>query len=280
MAPNHHHPPSLFLLLITAATLTLLNPSTADPSASPPTSSPQPPPPSPSPPPPLPSPPPPPSPSPPPPPSPSLPPPPPATRATAQQMNNIVDALIGSGDFGSWVNIITAANPLSLPLSTTVFMPENAAVSRLPVADPFLLPYHVVPQRLTFADLRLFKNNSRLPTLLPGKFIVVTSNTESNFTVDDAAITQPDVYVTNNVVVHGVANVLDYSVYGVATVDSKPKQQQQQSPPRPPSPGQALPAGVNLPEWKSGATTPCLCVQFPVGFMVACAVLVLRNQIW
>ncbi|KAL6201582.1 hypothetical protein ACLB2K_025295 [Fragaria x ananassa] len=265
MAPNHHHPsPSLFLLLITAATLTLLNPSTASPQ-------PQPPPPSPSPPHP--------SPPPPPPPSTSLPPPPPAARATAQQMNNIVDALIGSGDFGSWVNIITAANPLSLPLSATVFMPENPAVSRLPVADPFLLPYHVVPQRLTFADLCLFKNSSRLPTLLPGKFIVVTSNTESNFTVDDATITQPDVYVTNNIVVHGVANVLDYSVYGVVTVDSKPKHQQRQQSP-PPSPEKAPPAGVSLPEWKSGATTPCLCVQFPVGFMVACAVLVLRNQIW
>ncbi|KAL6223374.1 hypothetical protein ACLB2K_006761 [Fragaria x ananassa] len=172
MAPNHHHPPpSLLLLLITAVALTLFNPSTA----SPPTSSPQPPPPSPSPPPPSPSPPPPPSPpqppspSPPPPLSPSPPPPSPTTRATAQQINNIVDALIGSGDFRSWINIITTVNPRSLPLSATVLMPEITAVSPLPVADPFLLPYHVVPQRLTFADLRLFKNNSRLPTFLPGE---------------------------------------------------------------------------------------------------------------
>nr|XP_011457404.1 PREDICTED: uncharacterized protein LOC105349436 [Fragaria vesca subsp. vesca] len=82
-------------------------------------------------------------------------------------MNNIVDALIGSGDFRSWVNIIKAANPLSLPLSATVFMLENIAVSRLPFADPFLLPYQVVPQCLTFADLRL-------PTFLPDKFIIVT----------------------------------------------------------------------------------------------------------
>ncbi|XP_024199955.2 proline-rich protein 36-like, partial [Rosa chinensis] len=208
-----------------------------------------------------------------------LPPPPPAARATGQQLNNIIDALIGSGDFGSWVNIITAANPLALPLSATVFVPQNDAVTRVPAADPFLLPYHVVPQRLTFADLRLFKTNSRLPTLLPGKFIVVTSNSESNFTVDDSTITQPDVYVTANVVVHGVATVLDYSVYGVATVVSMPKPKQQPSP-APPSPGQLLPAGVSIPPWKSGATTPCLCVQFPVGLMVAFAVLGLRNYIW
>ncbi|XP_062014619.1 FAS1 domain-containing protein SELMODRAFT_448915-like [Rosa rugosa] len=298
-------PPSLFILLI-AASLTLFNPSSsAAASASPPTTSPPSPPPQPPlPPPPSPSPPPPPSPSPPPPSPPSSPPPPrsrisrpsrlppsppsplppplPAARATGQQLNNIIDALIGSGDFGSWVNIITAANPLALPLSATVFVPQNDAVSRVPAADPFLLPYHVVPQRLTFADLRLFKTNSRLPTLLPGKFIVVTSNSESNFTVDDSTITQPDVYVTANVVVHGVARVLDYSVYGVATVDSmpKPKQQQSPAPPSPPSPGQLLPAGVSIPSWKSGATTPCLCVQFPVGLMVACAVLGLRNYIW
>ncbi|XP_050368822.1 FAS1 domain-containing protein SELMODRAFT_448915-like [Argentina anserina] len=260
MAPNHHHPsPSLFILLITAA-LTLSDPSSATPSASPPTSSPQPPPPSPSPSPP----PPPPSPSPPPPQTQS---PPPATGSTPQQMNNIVDALIGSGDFGSWANIIAAANPLNLPLSATVFMPESGAVSRTPVADAFLLPYHVVPQRLTFADLRLFKTNSRLPTLLPGKSIVATCNSDSNFTVDGATITQPDVYVTNNVVVHGVARVLDYSVYGVATVDSKPK------PERQPSPRQSSPPATPL--WKSGAALPRLCVQFPVAF----AVLGLNNRI-
>ncbi|KAM5587307.1 FAS1 domain-containing protein [Rosa sericea] len=285
-------PPSLFILLITAS-LTLFIPSTAAASTSPPSPPPKPPlPPSPSP---SPSPPPPPSPSPRPPrsrisrpsrlppssPSPP-PPPPPAERATGQQLNNIVDALIGSGDFGSWVSIITTANPLSLPLSATVFVPQNDAVSRVPQNDPFLLPYHVVPQRLTFADLRLFKTNSRLPTLLPGKFIVVTSNSESNFTVDDSTITQPDVYVTANVVVHGVASILDYSVYGVATVDSmpKPKQQQSPAPPSPPSPGQLLPAGVRIPPWKSGATTPCLCVQFPIGLMVASAVLGWRNYIW
>nr|XP_011465796.1 PREDICTED: uncharacterized protein LOC105351905 [Fragaria vesca subsp. vesca] len=91
-----------------------------------------------------------------------------------QHMNNIVDALIGSSDFRSWVNIIMAANPLSLPLSTTVLMPKNVAVSRLPVVDPFLLPYHVVPQFLTFVDLRLFKNSSCLLTFLPEKFIVIT----------------------------------------------------------------------------------------------------------
>nr|XP_011468519.1 PREDICTED: uncharacterized protein LOC105352659 [Fragaria vesca subsp. vesca] len=67
-----------------------------------------------------------------------------------------------------------AANPLSLPLSATVFMPKNVAVSRLPIVDPFLLPYHVVPQFLTLADLRLFKNSSRLPTFFPDKFIVIT----------------------------------------------------------------------------------------------------------
>lgn len=59
-----------------------------------------------------------------------------------------------------------------------------------------------------------------------------------------------------------------------------PKQQQQQSPapPSPPGPGLFLPAGVTIPGLKSGATGPCLGVQFPIGLMVACAVLGFRNQ--
>ncbi|WVZ23681.1 hypothetical protein V8G54_002225, partial [Vigna mungo] len=41
---------------------------------------------------------------------------------------------------------------------------------------PFLLPYHVVPQRLPFSDLLLLPRRARLPTLLAAKTISITDN--------------------------------------------------------------------------------------------------------
>ncbi|KAK9060576.1 hypothetical protein SSX86_021282 [Deinandra increscens subsp. villosa] len=58
-----------------------------------------------------------------------------------------------------------------------------------------LSPYHVLPQRLTFSDLQLFKTLTRIPTLLPSKIIIITDNTSSHFTIDDSLITQPDIPV-------------------------------------------------------------------------------------
>ncbi|WZZ84576.1 hypothetical protein YC2023_113155 [Brassica napus] len=44
--------------------------------------------------------------------------------------------------------------------------------------------YHIVPQCLSFTDLRLLQPLSRLPTLLPRNSIVVTNNYVSGFAVD------------------------------------------------------------------------------------------------
>ncbi|MED6179391.1 hypothetical protein PIB30_000504 [Stylosanthes scabra] len=172
-----------------------------------------------SPPPPPPPPPPTPSPSPPPPPPPERSPPPPPPPALPPQLNNVIDALIGAGDFSIWVNILSMSNPNVLPISATLFIPEDATLNLnangVPLmVDPFLFPYHMVPQRLTFSDLLLFRRNARLPTLLPGKSISVTDDSATNFSLDGTPITHPDIYKTTSIAVHGVAGVLDYSLYG------------------------------------------------------------------
>ncbi|XP_015880550.4 uncharacterized protein LOC107416555 [Ziziphus jujuba] len=213
-----------------------------------------------------------------PPPRPSSPPPTPASTQPPQQLSNIIDALIGAGDFGNWVNIISGANPLILPLSATLFIPQDDAVNRLLTADPFMFPYHVIPQRLSFSDLQLFKPNARLPTLLPGKSIVITSNNRSNFSVDGSPITQPDLYITATIAVHGVGAILDYTVYGDG-LDLLPKPTSEGQPQliRPP-PGPLLPDGDNdgeNNEWRSSMASQCLGIQFPVALSIACAVLAL-----
>ncbi|KAJ0622885.1 putative FAS1 domain-containing protein [Helianthus annuus] len=144
-----------------------------------------------------------------------------------QQLKNIIDALIGAGDFAAWANILfnPTSNSSNIPPSTTatMFVPGNDALSRLSATatgaysfDPFIIPYHVLPQRLTFSDLQQFKTRTRIPTLLPSKTIVITSNAPDNFTIDDSLIVQPDIYTNAAVCVHGIADVLDYKVYGDA----------------------------------------------------------------
>lgn len=134
------------------------------------------------------------------------------------QLNNIIDALIGSVDFGGWAEMLSSADTSALPVTATFFIPDNDAVSRSSSSmDPFLVPYHIVPQRLSFADLRRLAARSRLPTLLPSKSILITANTPSNFTIDDSAITQPDLFLNTAVSVHGIQNLLNYSAYGDPT---------------------------------------------------------------
>ncbi|PON63625.1 FAS1 domain containing protein [Parasponia andersonii] len=214
--------------------------------------------------------------------------PPPPASETPQQFNNIIDALIGSGDFTNWVGAISSA---VLPLSSTLFVPQNDAVnspspanSTAGAGDPFIFPYHVVPQRLSFADLQLFKTDDRLPTLLPGKSILITNNSRLNFTIDGSPIIQPDIYFASTVVVHGVGAVFDYSVYGdglnLLPEVSKPRPLPNQSqvfrrpPPLPPA---NVPRGENS-GLSSDAAPPCLCIEFPVVFVVFCGVLMFKIQ--
>ncbi|KAL6567226.1 hypothetical protein OROGR_000894 [Orobanche gracilis] len=228
-----------------------------------------------------------PSPPPPPPPSelpspPTTPPPPPPPLVETQQthLNNIIDALIGAGDFSGWANLISKTDPSALPLTATFFIPGNNAVSSLSSAnaagtsfDAFLIPYHIVPQRLTFSDLLQFTTRARLPTLLHAKYIVVTNNTQANFAVDDSQITQPDIFVNAAFAVHGVKKLLDYSLYGDGRVPSPPSVNATSPKSTPVPPEKRNPFFLGEINLRSGA--PCLCSWILITFSIFfCAVFV------
>lgn len=219
--------------------------------------------------------------------------PPPLQIPPPQQIGNIIDALIGAGDFSSWVSILSVANPLVLPLSATLFVPQDSGdlgSDRHPPMDPLLFPYHVVPQRLTFSDLLLFKPDTRLPTLLPAMSICITNNSRSNFTVDDTLITHPDLYATESVAVHGVASILDYSVFGNSfpllptptTATGDPAPELLTPPPPPPSEVEGIftppfmPIGESSYGWRSDAA--CSCTEVPIVFLIFCWVLAFKMQ--
>ncbi|CAL1402645.1 unnamed protein product [Linum trigynum] len=174
----------------------------------------------------------------PPPPQSSLAAPPPNSAASRQeQIRNIIGALIGAGDFNSWANILSINTPTYFPISATFFIPADdslvTASGDAAFSDPLVFPYHIVPQRLAFADLRQFKPLSRLPTMLVPKTILITNNSAANFTLDGALLSHPDLFTSPAVVVHGIANLMDYSIYGDGPLQGnsdQPQPQQMQAP--------------------------------------------------
>ncbi|XP_050224597.1 FAS1 domain-containing protein SELMODRAFT_448915-like [Mercurialis annua] len=139
-----------------------------------------------------------------------------------QQLGNIIEALLGAGAYSTWVNLLSVTNPETLSITATIFIPADDSPSPKPTTktfDPLIFPYHIVPRRLNFSDLCHFNISSRLPTFLSSKSILVTNNSVSNFTLDGSLVTHPDLFTNENIAVHGIAALLDYSVYG----DANPK---------------------------------------------------------
>ncbi|CAA7018469.1 unnamed protein product [Microthlaspi erraticum] len=146
----------------------------------------------------------------------------PAYDLPSQHADRIIEAMIGAGDLREWAAdfLSSVDDQFGIPLSATIFIPSDfdptdisssitgSASGRQSVA------YHIVPQRLSFADLRLLEPLSRLPTLLPGHSIVVTNNSVSGFTLDGVLVSEPDLFLSSSIAIHGVASPLDLSRYG------------------------------------------------------------------
>ena len=83
-----------------------------------------------------------------------------------------------------------------------------------------LAAYHVVSERLEFADLFSKASQFRLPTRLTNYSILVTNNSESGFAVDGVLITEAAVFVDTFIAIDFIASPLDFEMYG--QVESKP----------------------------------------------------------
>ncbi|KAL1205030.1 hypothetical protein V5N11_016377 [Cardamine amara subsp. amara] len=147
--------------------------------------------------------------------------PPYVTSQDHQHADRIIEAMIGAGDFRDWAADFLSAvdDQFGIPLSATIFIPadfDSADLSSSNEANPSRLSvaYHIVPQRLSFTDLRLLHPLARLPTLLPGNTIVVTNSSVSGFTIDGVIVSEPDLFLSSSVAIHGIASPLDFSRYG------------------------------------------------------------------
>ncbi|KAK1353540.1 FAS1 domain-containing protein [Heracleum sosnowskyi] len=126
------------------------------------------------------------------------------------ELYNIFQALLAQNDFTIWGKLLAghSTKPV-LPDQATLFVPLNAAVldlrDRIDI-DRNLIPYHIIPQRLSFDQLRAFEPLSTLPILLPSKTLQITA-TPLNFTIQHTFITHPDIYLSSVFAVHGVEHL-------------------------------------------------------------------------
>ncbi|KAK1395526.1 FAS1 domain-containing protein [Heracleum sosnowskyi] len=76
--------------------------------------------------------------------------------------------------------------------------------------NPYLVACHITPvHHLLYSDLCHLKPLTLLPTLVPSKTILITSTLSSNYRIDNALITHPNLYISSRIVVHGIDRILD-----------------------------------------------------------------------
>ncbi|KAI3795398.1 hypothetical protein L1987_38050 [Smallanthus sonchifolius] len=97
--------------------------------------------------------------------------------------------------------------------SVTIFTPPNVALmamSSSPLLDKFMR-FHMVVQRHSFKQLAGLPPGASLSTLVRGKHVDITENSRVSqvMSINGVAITAPDLFVSKNFVVHGIARALN-----------------------------------------------------------------------
>ncbi len=141
----------------------------------------------------------------------------PTVSSSPSATGTISNVLAGNSSFSTLQAAVQAAGlqqTLSEADPVTVFAPTDQAFAALPVGtiDKLLLPenqdqlkkilsYHVVPGRVTSADIRPGE-----VTTVEGQAVAITSSANS-VTVNDAWVSPPDITASNGVI-HGIDKVL------------------------------------------------------------------------
>ncbi|KAK1296012.1 hypothetical protein QJS10_CPB15g00275 [Acorus calamus] len=149
--------------------------------------------------------------------TPPFPPPPSPSPPPLLLILNILDALFGVGQYGRLPTTFLGINLTHLPPSATLFIPANHSLedlSRLAELDDSFLPYHVAPLSLSLISLRRIGLGQRIPTLLDNRSLLITDDSDSNFSIDGRRLVRPDVLSGGRLSMHVVEAVLDYAKYG------------------------------------------------------------------
>ncbi|KAK1389953.1 hypothetical protein POM88_018131 [Heracleum sosnowskyi] len=133
------------------------------------------------------------------------------------ELSRMISAILNRKDFTIWCTFITEIfDPTTLPRNATFFVPVNSAVldlrGKYELAS-FYIPRHTIPRRLPFSDLLMLTTGSTLPTLMPSKELVVTSDSRDspyNYTINGVLVTHRNIYLSSVFAVHGIRNIFDF----------------------------------------------------------------------
>ncbi|KAH7431478.1 hypothetical protein KP509_08G050300 [Ceratopteris richardii] len=102
--------------------------------------------------------------------------------------------------FFTAASILGFLTPPFLTDHITLLVPTDTAIaaainqfSAISLAYPAIIQFHILGRNLNFDQLKLFPVGTWLPTMVPGKGVQVTSSSPSDFRLNNAKISQPDI---------------------------------------------------------------------------------------
>ncbi|KAI3875641.1 hypothetical protein MKX03_026044 [Papaver bracteatum] len=145
--------------------------------------------------------------------------------SASSQLQKIIEALIDSNG-----DEILFTKPFNFPFSATYLIPiDNPSLLMINTnstsSSSFTLHYHIIPQKLTFSELKSLPIGSILSTLAPGKSNRVTNNSQSNYSINNIIVSNPNMYMNEDIVIHGIKSSLDFDVCN-RFIDDKSKKRQ------------------------------------------------------
>lgn len=140
----------------------------------------------------------------------------------------VVDALRAAGTFGAISgaldSLIDTADPIKPDI--TLFAPSDNAFTDVALNSTSvlttLLNYQTASGTYDFQNLLGLSVGYRIPTVTPEISIVVKDPASVNYQLDNAFITNPDIYNNGSVVVHGVDAIFFTRLYNTATLGPVP----------------------------------------------------------
>ncbi|KAI3745058.1 hypothetical protein L1987_58159 [Smallanthus sonchifolius] len=133
-----------------------------------------------------------------------------------EELGRVIKFLSSSGfmSFAIGLNSVTDGIVKDFPDldSVTIFTPPNVALmaTSSPLLNKFMR-FHMVVQRRSFKQLAGLPPGAWLSTLVRGKHVDITENSRVSqvMSINGVAITAPDLFVSKNFVVHGIARALN-----------------------------------------------------------------------
>lgn len=136
----------------------------------------------------------------------------------------VVGSLRAAGHYGAIAGLIDSLPTANSIVKTgvTLFAPNDNAFSNVAMNSSAvlltLLGYHAAPKVYSYQGLLTLPAGTKVPTSTTDVVIVVTSNLQDAYKLDDSLIIDKNIFVDSTVAVHGIDSILDTAKYNKGAV--------------------------------------------------------------